>query len=134
MKTVCCLTDLCKTYFSPGGLIVRFAVSQRQETSRGRPKWAPYLRLKNNKRTSKCQSIGEFGTFYEKKKLKKSLTMPKEKNLKGDPLVSSGIVCYAGNLIGSVPWANRYNLPSSQNFVELLVELFRSLQAVLMKH
>ena len=36
-------------------------------TSRDRPKSAPYLRLKNSKRTSKCQSIGEFGTFYEKK-------------------------------------------------------------------
>ena len=50
---------------------------------------------------------------------------------KMDPLVSSGIVCYAGNLFGSVPWANRYNLGSSQNFVELLVELFWSLQVVL---
>ena len=48
--------------------------------------------------------------------------MPKK--LKGDPLVFSGIVCYAGNLLGSVPWANRYHLASSQNFVELLVELF----------
>ena len=28
---------------------------------------APYLRLKNSKRTSKYQSIGELGTFYEKK-------------------------------------------------------------------
>ena len=36
-------------------------------TSRDRPKSAPYLRLKNSKRTSKCQSIGEFGTFYEKR-------------------------------------------------------------------
>ena len=48
-----------------------------------------------------------------------------------DPLVLSGIVCYAGNLFGSVPWANRYNLASSQNFVELLVELFWTLQVVL---
>ena len=56
------------------------------------------------------------------------------KNLKGDPLVSSGIVCHAGNLFGSLPWANRYNLASSQNFVELLVELFWSLQVVLKKH
>ena len=51
-----------------------------------------------------------------------------QKNLKGDPLVTSGIVGYAGNLFGSVPWANRYNLASSQNFVERLVELFWSLQ------
>ena len=43
-----------------------------------------------------------------------------EKTEKGDRLVSSGIVCYTGNLFGSVPWADRYNLASSQNFVELL--------------
>ena len=36
------------------------------------------------------------------------------KNLKGDLLVSSGFVCYAGNLFGSVPWANRYILGSSE--------------------
>ena len=41
------------------------------------------------------------------------------KILKGDPLVSSGIVCYAGNL-----------LASSENFVALLVELFWSVQVV----
>ena len=29
------------------------------------------------------------------------------------PLASSGIVCYAGNLFGSVPCANGYNLASS---------------------
>ena len=40
---------------------------QRIQTRRDRPKSAPYLRLKNSKRTSKCQNIGEFGTFYEKK-------------------------------------------------------------------
>ena len=51
-----------------------------------------------------------------------------------DPLVSSGIVCYAGNLFGSIPWANRYILASSENFVELLVELFWSVQVVLKKH
>ena len=32
-----------------------------------------------------------------------------------------------------VPWANGYNFASSQNFVELLVELFWSLQVVLKK-
>ena len=52
---------------------------------------------------------------------------------KMDPLVSSGIVCYAGNLFGSVPWANRYILASSENFVELLVELFWSVQVVFKK-
>ena len=50
-----------------------------------------------------------------------------------DPLVSSGIVCYAGNLFGSVPWANRYILASSESFVELLVELFWSVQVVFKK-
>ena len=96
-------------------------------TSRERPKSAPYLRLKNSKRTSICQSIGELGTllsfgsfqhpFCRKtaKKLKgghfgeiffrkKSLTMPK-KTERGDPLVSPGMVCYAGkqeNLFSSV--------------------------------
>ena len=53
---------------------------------------------------------------------------------KMDPLVTSGIVCYAGNLFGSVPWANRYILASSESFVELLVELFWSVQVVLKKH
>ena len=71
------------------------------KTSRERPKSAPYLRLKNSKRT---QSIGELGTLLWKK-IEKSLTMPKKlkggilwdfstsilsKNitkLKGDPLV-----------------------------------------------
>ena len=53
--------------------------------------------------------------------------MPK-KTEREDPLVSSGIVCYAGNLFGSVPWATRYILASSVNFVELLVELFWSVQ------
>ena len=52
---------------------------------------------------------------------------------KMDPLVSSVIVCYAENLFGSVPWANRYILASSENFVELLVELFGSVQVVLQK-
>ena len=52
------------------------------------------------------------------------------KNLKGDPFVLSGIVCYAGNVFGSVPWANRYILAFSGNFVELLVELFCSDQVV----
>ena len=63
----------------------------------------------------------EGGPFGEK--IFRSLAMPK-KTERGDPLVSSGIVGYAGNLFGSVPWANRGNL----NFVELLVELFWSLQ------
>ena len=51
-----------------------------------------------------------------------------EKTEREDPLVSSGIVCYAGNLFGSVPWATRYILASSAIFVEHLVELFWSVQ------
>ena len=53
----------------------------RTQTSRDRPKAAPYLRLKNSKTTSKCQSICELGTFL---KNLKSLTMPKQ--LKGRTL------------------------------------------------
>ena len=58
--------------------------------------------------------------------------MPKKKrrsSRRRSPLVSSGIVCYAGNLCASIPWANRYILVSSEIF-ELLVELFWSLQVV----
>ena len=54
-------------------------------TSRDRPKSAPYLRLKNTKRTSKCQSIGELETLLWKIFSKKSLTMPK-KTKRGDHL------------------------------------------------
>ena len=49
-----------------------------RQTSRDRPKSAPYLRLKNSKKTSKCQSIGELGTLLWKKKMNRSLTMPKK--------------------------------------------------------
>ena len=35
----------------------------RSQTSRDRPKTAPYLKIKNSKKTSKCQSIGELGTL-----------------------------------------------------------------------
>ena len=42
-----------------------------QKTSRDRPKSAPYLRLKNSKKTSKCQvfsfTVLENRKFYEKK-------------------------------------------------------------------
>ena len=91
---------------------------------KGRTLWAflTSIQLQNSK-------IIERGTHWWKKFEQKSHSV--EKNLKGDPLVSSGIVCYAGNLFGSVPCANRYNLAFSQNFTELLVELFWSLQVVL---
>ena len=72
------------------------------------------------------------GTLSWEIVFEKSRTVPKKS--KGGPLVSSGIVCYAGNLFGSVPWANRYILASSKVFVELLVELFWSVQVVLRKH
>ena len=42
---------------------VPFEYQIRYLTSRDRPKSAPYLRLKNSKRTSICQSIGELGTL-----------------------------------------------------------------------
>ena len=58
-------------------------------TSRDRPKSAPYLRLKNSKRTSKCQTIGELGTLYGKKILENSHNA--EKKLKGAPF---GLVRY----------------------------------------
>ena len=44
----------------------------------------------NSKRTSKCQTIGELGTLLWKKMENKSRNA--EKKLKGDPLVSSGVV------------------------------------------
>ena len=115
-----------------------FVIQLQTQTSRDRPKSVPYLRLKNSKRTSKCQSIlystriflksltmpkktergeGPFGIFQhpfcrktpkkiEKGTLwgkivfpKKSLAMAK-KTERAEPLVSSGIVCYVGNLFG----------------------------------
>ena len=99
------------------------------KTRRVWPKSAPYLRLKNSKMTSKCQStLLQHPNFFENshnaKKIEgdplgnflneKSLAMPEK--TKGDPLVSSGIVCYAGNLLGSVPWANRGNLKFCRTF------------------
>ena len=107
--------------------VKRFAMLLQSITSRERPKSAPYPRLKNSKRTSNFQVLVHWEHFYEKKIFEKSPTMPK-KTESEDPLVSSGIVCYAGNLFGSVPWATRYILASSVNIVELLVELFWSVQ------
>ena len=68
-----------------------------RRTSRDRPKSAPYLRLKNGKRTSKCQV---FSSTAPEKIFEKSLTMAKKlkwgtlgfstsilsQKLKGDPL------------------------------------------------
>ena len=69
----------------------------------------------------------EVTTLWRKNKVKKVAQCRK----KSIERVWYGIVCYAGNFFGSVSWANRYNLASSENFVELLVELFWSLQVVL---
>ena len=71
---------------------------------------------------SKKLEGGPFGKIF----IPKEKTHNAKKTERRDPLVSSGIVCYPGNLFGSVPWANGYNLASSQNFVEFLVELFWS--------
>ena len=72
--------------------------------------------LQNSKKLKGDPLVGN--NFLEKK------SHGAENNLKREPLVSSGIVCYTGYIFGSVPWANRYKLASSQNFVELLEELF----------
>ena len=62
--------------------------------------------------------------------IKKSRTVPKKN--KGWTIWSRPVLYVTrGNLFGSAPWANRYNLASSQNFVELSVELFWSLQVVI---
>ena len=97
------------------------------ETSRERPKSAPYPRLKNSKRISNFQVLVNWEHFYEIF-FSEKVPQCRKKTEREDPLVSSGIVCYAGNLFGSVPWATRYILAYSVNFVELLVELFWSVQ------
>ena len=51
--------------------------------SRDRPKSAPYLRLKNSKRTSICQSIGELGTLSWSKKILGKKVSQCRKKLKG---------------------------------------------------
>ena len=50
----------------------------------------------------------EEGHLGKKLSRKKSLAMPKK--IERRPLLSSGIVCYAGTFFGSLPWANRGNL------------------------
>ena len=95
------------------------------------------------KKTEREDSLGFFNihSVAKRKKIEGGLSWGKSFFLKKvaqcrkmDPLVSSGIVCYAGNLVSSVPWANRYILATSENFVELLVELFWPVQVVLKKH
>ena len=54
-----------------------------------------------------------------------------EKKSKGRPFGLFRHCMLRGTVpFGSVPWANMYNLASSQNFVELSVELSWSLQVV----
>ena len=67
--------------------------------------------IKDSKIAKGFQSVKLLVNWGPFKKIERSLTMPKK--LKGDTLVLSGILCYAGNLFGSVPWANRYNLVAS---------------------
>ena len=77
--------------------------------------FSTFILLQNSKKI-------EGGRLVEKT-LKKSSTVPKN-------IYKGGLVRYC-LLRGSVFWANRYNLASSQNFIELLVELFWSLLVVL---
>ena len=62
------MTSLVWIIVQPPGQSKSFSGYFPCQTSSDRPK---YLRLKNSKLTSKCQSIGELGTFYEKKTEKK---------------------------------------------------------------
>ena len=79
---------------------------------------APYLRLKMAK------GLQNDEVLLNLEPLRIFLSHSAKKNRKGDPLVSSRIVCYEENVFGSVPCANK----AIKNFVELLVELFWSLQ------
>ena len=63
---------------------------------------------------AKLQKI-KGGTLWGKFFPNKNLAMPK-KTKRGDTWVSSGIVCYARNLFGSVSWANRGNLKFCRTF------------------
>ena len=76
------------------------------------------------RKTQKNWRGDPFGEIFFQKKSRNA-----EKNWKGDPLVSSGIVCYAGNFLVLFPG------PTGEiwNFVELLIELFWSVQVVLKK-
>ena len=86
-----------------------------------------WKRSHNAKKTEREDPLGFFNIILlQNQKIEGGLSWGKKSHSaeKMDALVSSGIVCYAGKLFGSVPWANRYILASSENFVELLVELF----------
>ena len=63
-----------------GGCVLR--KPNIRQTSRERSKSAPNLRLKNSKRTSKCQSIGELGTLWD---FSTSILSENIEKLKGEP-------------------------------------------------
>ena len=102
----------------------------KETTRRERPKSAPYPRLKNSKGLQNFKVLVNWEPFHEKNFLKKVAQCRKTLKCR---FGVSGIVCYAGNFFGSVPWANRYILVSSEYFFELLVELFSSVQVVFKK-
>ena len=64
-------------------------------------------------------SVAKFQKIEGEKLLRKK-SGNAEKTEKGEPLVSSGIVCYAGNLFGN-PWANRGNLKFCRTFVRTIL-------------
>ena len=82
------------------------------QTSRERPKSAPYLRLKNSKKTSKCQvfsfTVLENRKFYEKKIFEKITYSKKWTEWRAEPASAS-------------PWrAERGTLPKLSTFLSQL--------------
>ena len=76
-----------------------------------------------------------WGPFYGKKILGKSLTMPK-KTERGDPLVSPGMVSYAGKQEKHFRFSSLGQIVQfgAIIFCRTFVELFWSVQVVLKKH
>ena len=64
-RVLFCSCEISFTYAGDGYILPlrRKLNPKTEETTRERPKSAPYLRLKNSKRTSKYQTIGELGTL-----------------------------------------------------------------------
>ena len=95
--------------------------AKENETSRERPKSAPYPRLKNSKRTSNFQVLVNWENFYEKKFFEKSPTMPK-KTERGGGKLPFGLVRYCmlrGNLFG-FPYPRLKNSKRTSNFQVLV--------------
>ena len=95
--------------------------------------WGPsyekqILKKSHNAKQLKGGTLWNFSTFIllqDSEKLKGGgCPLVKKNSRKGLAMakkpVLPDIVCYAGNLFGSVPWAIGYNLASSYNFVERL--------------